>query len=422
MKISSNKQMDGGKFSFGQLKRNIFSNNSLGNVIKNTKKSENYLINTYEEYDDKTKKYNKAYDDHMKNLKTLDDYINFKGMESLFKNIIMKDIFKTGHIDKSNPLLFRNYLIESDVPPSTFRKEHILQQVRYILNKYFPKREHLLIRYMDVDVGKTAFNLNTITSDNGNQSRKIDHNNYIISKSETKKALSDILSKTKKNLKRESILVEYNNSSTKSSASSSKSKDKKITNNNLNNDNIIRDNKKSRKKASRQNSKKTLKNINQMINLDLNSHKSKKYNSNLPEIKTNTEPSKKEKLSIYWTKSERKAAKDAAKPKPLPIPTFEPGLSYQPVDLGLIQEQAQNLLTGHVTPITQPLTEPYAQPAIQQDAESLRCDTYSGDYETCRSQNCLFSRGKCIKKEPRPQLFGTAPPPQEQNQFGQQLL
>ena len=115
---------------------------------------------------------------------------------------------------------------------------------------------------------------------------------------------------------------------------------------------------------------------------------------------------------MYWTKSERQAAKDAAKPKPLPTPVFAAEFNYQPTDLGLIQEQAQGVLAGNVPPITQPFTQQFAQPAVQEDPENARCGTYSSDYNTCRAQSCLFSLGRCVKKEPRPQLFGALPPQQ----------
>jgi hypothetical protein len=92
---------------------------------------------------------------------------------------------------------------------------------------------------------------------------------------------------------------------------------------------------------------------------------------------------------------------------------FAAEFNYQPTDLGLIQEQAQGVLTGNVPPITQQFAQQFAQPVIQEDPENARCGTYSSDYNTCRAQSCLFSQGRCVKKEPRPQLFGTLPPPQQ---------
>jgi hypothetical protein len=423
------KQMDGGQFSLGIIKRKLLGKTSMGDVVRRTKKSEMSLINAYEVYDDKTKKYNKAYSEHLNNLKALDDYVNFKGMETLFTKIIMKDNFKTGHIDRSNPLLFKNYLVESDVPPSTLRKEHILQQVRYILNKYFPSREHLFIKYMDVEVGKSAFNLNIITIDNNKKIRKINHDDYIINKNETKKALNEVISSAKKNLKRESLVVEYNNSSRskRSGVSSFKSKDKS----NYKSKNTKKTTTKRYKRTSETNkkytnkatAKVTHKSFNKilegMLELDLNDSKSnksksdKKKKNSLPDLKSKSEP-KQEKLSMYMTTSEKEAKKEKEKPKAPqspPGPVFEPGFRSQPGDFGLIA-QTQGILAGSVPPITQPLGP--------SDPEDQRCNQYSGHYDTCKTQGCLFSQGQCIKKVPRPQLFGV-PPPEQQNQQIQQI-
>ena len=421
------KQMDGGDFSFGRIKRKLLGKESMGDVVRKTKSSETSLINSYEDYDDKTKKYNKAYDTHLKNLKVLDDYVNFKGLETLFKKIIMKDNFKTGQIDRSNPLLFKNYLIETDVPPSTLRKEHILQQVRYILKKYFPSREHLFIKYMDVEVGKTAFILNITTIDNIKKSRKINHNEYIISKSETKKALNEIISTSKKNLKRESLVVEYNNSSRskRSGVSSFKSKDKSGYKSKKSTKKTEKSNKGTAKRIEKGDNKVTRKSFDKilegMLELDLNNSKSdklksklkskskseKKKKNSLPDIKSKLEPIKQEKLSMYMTKSEKTAKIEAEKPIPPPGPVFAPGFVAQPVDFGLTA-QTQGVLAGNVPPITQPLAS--------SDPEDQRCNQFSGNYDSCKTQGCLFSQGNCVKKVPRPQLFGSPPP--EQNQFG----
>lgn len=420
--------MDGGfSLNFTEFKKKFGYKPTFGDTIRQTKKSEMELINSYEEYDDKTKKYNKAYDNHITNLKALDDYVNFKGMETLFKKIIMKDNFKTGHVDRSNPLLFKNYLIETDVPPSTLRKEHILQQVRYILNKYFPSREHLFIKYMDVEVGKSAFMLNIVTVDDIKKSRKVNHDEYIVNKSETKKVLNDVLSAAKKNLKRESIVIQYDNNSDKSGVSSFKSKDKS--------DYKSRDTKKTKRskiikntKSIKESKKSFNKLLNNMIKLDIESSKSRSKSKSkskktrakksvmFPEDinKTKKESTKKKKISMYMTKSEkeeerdakREAAKEAEKAKLPLIPTFGQDLGRQNIDFGL---QAEQVLAGNVPPISQPM-----------DPENMRCDQFSASYDSCISQNCMFRNRKCIKKEPRPQLIGIPPPEQSITPYQQQ--
>ena len=110
---------------------------NFSDTVKSTKSSEGKLINSYENMDDAIQKYHKSYDIHLKNLITLDDFTNFKGLENVFKDIIMKKNFKHGDVDKSNPILVKNYLVDGDITPASFRKQHIIQQVRYALKKYF---------------------------------------------------------------------------------------------------------------------------------------------------------------------------------------------------------------------------------------------------------------------------------------------
>jgi hypothetical protein len=422
------KLMDGGQFSFGRIKRKLLGKESMGDVVRKTKSSETSLINSYEEYDDKTKKYNKAYDTHLKNLKDLDNYVNFKGLETLFKKIIMKDNFKTGHIDRSNPLLFKNYLIETDVPPSTLRKEHILQQVRYILKKYFPNREHLFIKNIDVEVGKTAFLLNIVTIDNIKKSRKINHNEYIISKSETKKALNDVISTAKKNLKRESLVIEYNNSNSRnksSDISSFKSKDrsdyksKKLFKSKDSKASNASKNSKGSKGSKGSKSKGTKKSFNKllegMIKLDLDSDKSKsakKKRSHFNLNKENNKKSKHEKLSMYWTTEQRKAAEKAKRnaeaAKQIPISTIPfapqlPAFGNQP-----IQAQAEGIL-GTIPSITQPLSN---------DPEEQKCNQFTGNFEACKANNCWLDKETktCGKRPAQKAQYGA---PYSTNPFGQ---
>lgn len=198
------------------------SSSSFGGVIKKTKVSETSLIKNYESMEKATKDYNKSYKEHLSNLNKLDDYANFSGMKNLFQKVIMKEVITSGaKVDTSMPLLFRNYHIEKEPTPSAFRREHILNQVRYILATSFAGREHMLIKYMSVEIGKSEFILHITTIENLKKSRKLEHNGYVIDAGATRAALKDILSSTKKNLKRRTALVEIGR------GSSSRSKHKR---------------------------------------------------------------------------------------------------------------------------------------------------------------------------------------------------
>jgi len=185
------------------------SSNSFGGVIKKTKTSEASLIKNYESMEQATKDYNKSFKEHLSNLNKLDDYANFSGMKNLFQKVIMKDVITQGaKVDTSMSLLFRNYHIEKEPTPSAFRREHILNQVKYILETSFAGREHMLIKYMSVEIGKSQFILHITTIENIKKSRTLDHNGYVIDAGGTRAALKDILGTTKKNLRRRTALVE----------------------------------------------------------------------------------------------------------------------------------------------------------------------------------------------------------------------
>ena len=204
--------MKGGFFSFKSSSKD--KNYSFNEVVKNTKKSEEKLIKTYQDMDAKTRVYTKAYVDHLQNLGQLDNYGHFNGMVTLFEKVIMRDNIKTGKIDMSNPLFFRNYMIEGEVMPSVLREEHLKRQTDYLREKYFSLRDNSFINYVTItDITKTSFVFNVIMIDNKKYNRKISHEDYVVNKSEFKSALKDIIHTTKRNLKRDSRIIEYNNDS-----------------------------------------------------------------------------------------------------------------------------------------------------------------------------------------------------------------
>ena len=268
--------MKGGFFGFSSKDK---KNNSFDTVVKNTKKSESKLIKSYEEMDEKTRTYTKAYGEHLENLEQLDEYAHFNGMVNVFKKIIMKDNIKTGKIDMSNPILFRNYMIEGEVMPSVLREEHLKRQLEYLRNKYFTLRDNSFITYISIsDITKTSFVFNVVTIDNKKYNRKISHEDYIVNKSEAKSALKDILHTTKKNLKRESRIIEYNENT--KNTSSRKSKSVKSSRKSALSNKSTKKSKKSKK--SKKNNNKQLnivKSINKLDNELQNILKSKKKRS-----------------------------------------------------------------------------------------------------------------------------------------------
>ena len=233
--VISNDTTKGGFFGFFQSK----PNDSLETIVQNTKSSEAKLISSYEVMDKIQAEYSKAYNDHLKNLELLDDRVNFNGMVNVFKKMIMKYNIKSGVIDKTSPILFRNYSIEGEFAPSAFRREHISKQIYFYMKKYFPPSDSGVIKYMNIEnITTTSFTLNITTIDNKNYKTKITHEDYLVDKTEVKKTLKDIIHTTKKYLRRDSKKMSYNSArsisskkyrSVKSSKKSKKSKKKVLT-------------------------------------------------------------------------------------------------------------------------------------------------------------------------------------------------
>jgi hypothetical protein len=251
--------MKGGFFSFkssSKGKKQVKKHFSFDETVKNTKKSEAKLIKTYQDMDDTTRLYTKAYVDHLENLGQLDNYAHFNGMVTLFEKVIMRDNIKTGKINMSNPILFRNYMIEGEVMPSVLREEHLKRQIDYFREKYFSTRDNSFVNYITItDITKTSFVFNVIMIDNKKYNRKISHEDFLINKSEFKSALKDIIHTTKKNLKRDSRIIEYDEDTKNSSGRRSRSVKSNRSNKHKNSN-------KTKKRELSQNNKKLVQEIN----------------------------------------------------------------------------------------------------------------------------------------------------------------
>jgi len=378
--IKTTHTMKGGMFS------KIFKGNKFKDVVKNTKSSEGNLINAYEDMDNKTKKYAKAYTKHMENIKMLDDYVNFNGMETLFTKVIMKDNFVKGKIDRSNPLLFRNYLIEGEVLPSTFRREHLLNQIRYLMSKSFGGRDEAFIKYTNItNITKEDFLLSIVTIDNVKDSKVIHHSDFLIDKEKTKKFIGDVLSSTKKKLKRTSVIASFNNNSDNRNVSSKSSKKTKHSpKTRKSSSSMSMNNKRSKKSKSKKQDS--------LYKFSIIKHsQSKSKNSVKPVLKQREINN--EYLSPYEKhvrNEKRKAEKTAVKPAETPD----------------VNEKKKDANLGtHVT------GEAPGKPMI--DPIKVKCEAHGTNKEACDvdSPDCFFSKNKlhCYKSSPKRDVFGNPP-------------
>ena len=421
------------------------SSNSFGGVIKKTKSSEASLIKNYESMEKATKDYNKTYKEHLSNLNKLDDYANFSGMKNLFQKVIMKEVITSeAKVDTSMPLLFRNYHIEKEPTPSAFRREHILSQVRYILETSFAGREHMLIKYMSVDIGKSQFILHMTRIENIKKSRTLDHNGYVIDAGGTRAALKDILSTTKKNLKRRTALVEIGRGSSASSSSERKRTRKHSS--------ITSSRSLLKSKYSSSKSKNTSRSRDRYDNnfsfVDIGN--SKESIKSLSRKKYGREPSnklssridlqsmklteKQSKPSIYKRPSEKRppAPPPGVGASPIGVPLAPGALPPGPIT-GDFAGKKQDILGGPaLAPPFQAIpgqqqaapASPYQQPAPPQqkpkmcreytDAGSCQADTscfWDANYQSCKFNRPKNGRAPGAPGGPNPfSTFGQAPP------------
>jgi hypothetical protein len=202
----------------------------------------------------------------------------------------------------------------------------------------------MLIKYMSVEIGKSQFILHITTIENIKKSKKLDHNGYVIDAGGTRAALKDILSTTKKNLKRRTALVEIGRGS--SSARSSKRKRTKKNYSTSSTSSLLRSKKSSGKSnKSRSHSGIANEDDSSMDDLDIGNSKesikslarTKKEPSNklssMIDLKSMKLSSKQSKPSIYKRPSEKRPAPAAA--PALPAPGHAPAQPQRPAGIPL---------------------------------------------------------------------------------------
>lgn len=170
-------------------------------VLNSSIDSEEELIKSYETLASVSRKYYEDYNKHLENLITLDDINGMTGLQSTFKNVIVKNLFKGyDKVDQSSPILLKNYLVSENTTPKFFRKEHLISQIRYKLAG-FALKDTLLISNYDVSMAdnKAIIKFKMINGDMHEKSVAIDSNfNMDLSKLQTD--LREIIKSMKKKM------------------------------------------------------------------------------------------------------------------------------------------------------------------------------------------------------------------------------
>lgn len=197
----------------GLFNRFIKPVNNLKLTFKKAKSSETRLINAYEKLTKSVDDYYKLYNSHLENLIQLDTFLNNSNFETLFKNIVIKEHFKKHDtIDKSLPLLLRNFNVGDDTSSAALRRESLIKQIRYKIHVTFPEREQLLFKEIDVKInpdGEVIMIIKTV--ENKDYKRNVKHDNFILNMAFLNRELKDIMKVVKENLQYESNIYKLNN-------------------------------------------------------------------------------------------------------------------------------------------------------------------------------------------------------------------
>lgn len=169
-------------------------------ALKKAASSETKVIDTYTTYYKAMEKYDKAIEKHLENLMTLDE-INKMGSSFLktFKEITFPELIEDKKkVDMSNPILLKNYMHSSYSNTSNFRKEHVINQILYQINK-LNKSDKLIIEGVDIQMlDNNMVNVIFKTRSNRVFERSIPiSDDYILDVNQIIKNITDIISKFK---------------------------------------------------------------------------------------------------------------------------------------------------------------------------------------------------------------------------------
>lgn len=201
----SHKKQKGGfllDLLFGKKKGRQTQTKKAGKtVLASSKDSEEKLIKSYESLASVSRKYYEDYNKHLENLITLDDINGMTGLQSTFKNVIVKNLFKGyDKVDQSSPMLLKNYSVTENTTPKFFRKEHLISQIRYKLSG-FALKDTLLISQYDVSMedNKAVIKFKMINGDTHEKSVSID-SNFNMDLSKLQSDLREIIKSMKKKM------------------------------------------------------------------------------------------------------------------------------------------------------------------------------------------------------------------------------
>lgn len=175
---------------------------ALEKAIKEVQQTEGELIKKHKSYARANMKFYDAYNGHIINLKKLDAFIpKLDSFQELFTDVVMpNDIKPNLKINMSNPLFVNQYNISEESTPRDISVEHIKQQIKYCMFKYFHPQDTKVITDVDVEFDETMITIVFTINNFKEIERKIQHIGYRLNMSELKASLETLIEEVKENV------------------------------------------------------------------------------------------------------------------------------------------------------------------------------------------------------------------------------
>lgn len=177
----------------------------LGQLITNTKKTELEFLKQHKKYANESDKYFKLYNQHIGNLKELDENIpRLESFLNIFNDVIMpKEIRPKLQVDKSLPLLFNQYNITEYSSPRDIGIEHIRQQVKYCMLINFLPQDLRIITDVEVELNPNNVDLTFVINGFKKIAHTVQHTGFQLDLSSLKFIIESIIEEVKDNIEYE---------------------------------------------------------------------------------------------------------------------------------------------------------------------------------------------------------------------------
>ena len=188
---------------------------ALEKAIDNVQYTETQLIKKYKSHARASKKFYDVYNDHILNLQKIDAFIpKLESFQELFTDVVMpNDIKPYLNVNMTNPLLINQYNINSQSTPRDIAVEHVKQQVKYCMFKYFHFQDTKMITDISVEFDETQITITFVINNFKKIARVIHHIGYKLDMNELKASLQTIIEEVKENVEYDYKPKEFDKSS-----------------------------------------------------------------------------------------------------------------------------------------------------------------------------------------------------------------